>query len=73
MKFPWGKAAKIPPNLSPSADLVEAAANLFHLMREADLLAKGQAGIAFAPIPSHGLGAAINDRLSRSAAPRPKC
>ena len=60
-------------NLSPSADLVEAAANLFHLMREADLLAKGQAGIAFAPIPSHGLGAAINDRLSRSAAPRPKC
>ncbi|HAG27128.1 MAG TPA: translation factor Sua5, partial [Rhodobacter sp.] len=53
--------------------LVEAAANLFHLMREADLLAKGQAGIAFAPIPSHGLGAAINDRLSRSAAPRPKC
>ena len=29
------------------------------------------AGIAVAPIPDHGLGRAINDRLARAAAPRP--
>ncbi|OYU38725.1 MAG: threonylcarbamoyl-AMP synthase [Pseudorhodobacter sp. PARRP1] len=57
-------------NLSPTADLVEAAANLFHMLREADVLA-GQGGqIAIAPIPEHGLGRAINDRLRRAAAPR---
>ncbi len=57
-------------NLSPSGDLIEAAANLFHLLREADALA-GQGGrIAIAPIPEHGLGRAINDRLCRAAAPR---
>jgi L-threonylcarbamoyladenylate synthase len=27
--------------------------------------------IAVAPIPHHGLGEAINDRLQRAAAPRP--
>jgi L-threonylcarbamoyladenylate synthase len=59
-------------NLSPKADLVEAAANLFHMMREADILAQGEALIAFAPIPNVGLGRAINDRLGRSAAPRPQ-
>lgn len=58
-------------NLSPSGDLVEAAANLFHMLREADALA-GEAGvIAIAPIPETGLGRAINDRLRRAAAPRP--
>ena len=31
----------------------------------------GPARIAVAPIPAHGLGAAINDRLRRAAAPRP--
>jgi L-threonylcarbamoyladenylate synthase len=57
-------------NLSENADLIEAAANLFHLLREADGLA-GQGGrIAIAPIPEHGLGRAINDRLRRAAAPR---
>ena len=57
-------------NLSPSGDLVEAAARLFHLLREADRrVAPGQA-IAVAPIPDHGLGRAINDRLRRAAAPR---
>lgn len=57
-------------NLSPSGDLVEAAANLFHMLREADAVA-GQGGrIAVAPIPEHGLGRAINDRLRRAAAPR---
>jgi L-threonylcarbamoyladenylate synthase len=55
--------------LSASGDLVEAAANLFHLLREADLLAQGRV-IAVAPIPETGLGRAINDRLRRAAAPR---
>lgn len=58
-------------SLSPSGDLVEAAANLFHILREADLLAGPDGRIAFAPIPGHGLGRAINDRLTRAAAPRP--
>lgn len=55
-------------NLSPAGDLVEAAANLFgHLHR---LDAMGADGIAVSPIPDTGLGAAINDRLRRAAAPR---
>jgi L-threonylcarbamoyladenylate synthase len=58
-------------NLSPTADPVEAAANLFHTLREADRLAGPQGRIAFAPIPDSGLGCAINDRLRRAAAPRP--
>lgn len=56
-------------NLSPAGDLTEAAANLFaHLHR---LDAMGARAIAIAPIPDHGLGQAINDRLRRAAAPRP--
>lgn len=55
-------------NLSEAGDLIEAAANLFgHLHR---LDRPGQHGIAVAPIPDHGLGRAINDRLRRAAAPR---
>ncbi|WP_116599288.1 L-threonylcarbamoyladenylate synthase [Primorskyibacter marinus] len=54
-------------NLSPSGDLTEAAANLFGHLHTLD--ASGRP-IAVAPIPMHGLGAAINDRLSRAAAPR---
>ncbi|MEO5613359.1 MAG: L-threonylcarbamoyladenylate synthase [Cypionkella sp.] len=57
-------------NLSVSGDLIEAAANLFHLLREADRLALPGQTIAIAPIPEHGLGRAINDRLRRAAAPR---
>jgi L-threonylcarbamoyladenylate synthase len=56
-------------NLSPSGDLVEAAANLFRMLHEID--AGGADIIAVAPIPSTGLGEAINDRLRRAAAPRP--
>jgi L-threonylcarbamoyladenylate synthase len=64
-----GKAAALR-NLSPSADLVEAAANLFaHL---ADLDASGAEAIAVMPIPQHGLGEAINDRLTRAAAREPR-
>ncbi len=59
-------------NLSPSGDLAEAAANLFAQLRAADTLAAriGATRIAVAPIPSDGLGRAINDRLARAAAPR---
>ncbi|SDF29145.1 L-threonylcarbamoyladenylate synthase [Limimaricola pyoseonensis] len=55
-------------NLSPSGDLVEAAANLFSCLHQLD--AMGAERIAVAPIPDHGLGRAINDRLRRAAAPR---
>ena len=54
-------------NLSPAGDLTEAAANLFDHLHQLD--ATGQS-IAVAPIPDHGLGRAINDRLARAAAPR---
>ena len=57
--------------LSATGDLVEAAANLFHLLREADSMAGPGGRIAIAPIPETGLGRAINDRLRRAAAPRP--
>lgn len=53
-------------NLSPSGDLVEAAARLFDLLHAADLARNAR--IAVAPIPETGLGAAINDRLKRAAA-----
>ena len=55
-------------NLSAGGDLVEAAANLFHALRELD--AQGVKKIAVSLIPDHGLGRAINDRLKRAAAPR---
>jgi L-threonylcarbamoyladenylate synthase len=57
--------ASIVRNLSVSADLNEAAAHLFAMLRELD--ASGSAGIAVMPIPEHGLGEAINDRLRRAA------
>lgn len=57
-------------SLSGTGDLVEAAARLFHLLREADRLAGPGGRIAFAPVPDVGLGRAINDRLRRAAAPR---
>jgi L-threonylcarbamoyladenylate synthase len=64
----FGKAPGARFNLSPSGDLTEAAANLFRLLHELD--ATGAKAIAVAPIPDHGLGEAINDRLKRAAAPR---
>jgi len=53
--------------LSETGDLTEAAARLFDLLRRADELGRP---IAVAPVPERGLGAAINDRLRRAAAPR---
>jgi L-threonylcarbamoyladenylate synthase len=54
-------------NLSATADLNEAAANLFAMLHALD--ATGLP-IAVMPIPHAGLGEAINDRLQRAAAPR---
>jgi len=54
-------------NMSTSADLTEAASRLFDLLHIADASEKRL--IAVAPVPTSGLGAAINDRLSRAAAP----
>ncbi|KEJ88769.1 L-threonylcarbamoyladenylate synthase [Sulfitobacter donghicola] len=54
-------------NLSENGDLIEAAANLFGHLHQLD---KMGGPIAVAPIPMHGLGRAINDRLNRAAAPR---
>jgi L-threonylcarbamoyladenylate synthase len=54
-------------NLSAAGDLAEAAANLFAMLRQLDMRFER---IAVAPIPNHGLGEAINDRLERAAAPR---
>jgi L-threonylcarbamoyladenylate synthase len=55
-------------NLSERGDLVEAAANLFSHLRALDTA--GASAIAVTPIPSDGLGEAINDRLKRAAAGR---
>lgn len=59
--------AVVTQNLSDAADLVEAAANLFAMLRSLD--GSGAAAIAVMPIPETGLGRAINDRLRRAAAP----
>ncbi|SDC93443.1 L-threonylcarbamoyladenylate synthase [Belnapia rosea] len=59
-------------NLSEAGDLREAAARLFAGLRWLDTVgtARGCRGIAAMPVPETGLGAAINDRLTRAAAPR---
>lgn len=54
-------------NLSAQRDLAEAASHLFAYLRELD--AAGCTRIAVMPIPEHGLGEAINDRLRRAATP----
>jgi L-threonylcarbamoyladenylate synthase len=55
-------------NLSTSGDLEEAAANLFASLRRLD--DSGAKAIAVMPIPTNGLGEAINDRLRRAAKAR---
>lgn len=55
-------------SLSEDGDLKEAAAKLFSCLTQFDTL--GVKKIAVAPIPTTGLGLAINDRLVRAAAPR---
>jgi L-threonylcarbamoyladenylate synthase len=61
----FGPAPMATLNLSAGADLAEAAANLFAMMRALD--APPHTGIAVMPIPETGLGRAINDRLRRAA------
>ena len=53
------------PNLSPTGNLEEAAANFFAMIRALDT--GDYCGIAVMPIPDSGLGRAINDRLRRAA------
>lgn len=55
-------------DLSAGGDLVEAAARLFAHLRALD--GSGATGIAVVPLPRHGLGEGIRDRLARAAAPR---
>lgn len=59
-------------NLSEVGDLAEAAARLFAGLRWLDAEGRrlGLRGIAAMAVPEAGLGAAINDRLVRAAAPR---
>jgi L-threonylcarbamoyladenylate synthase len=66
--IPGTDAAIAVMNLSTRGDLHEAAANLFGYLRALD--AKAARGIAVMPVPHHGLGEAINDRLRRAAAGR---
>jgi L-threonylcarbamoyladenylate synthase len=55
-------------NLSVAGDLAEAATYLFASLRALDQ--SGASAIAIMPIPNHGLGEAINDRLRRAAKAR---
>src|SRR5216684_3335430 len=64
-RMPGVDAATAVMNLSAHGDLNEAAANLFGYLRALD--AKGARAIAVMPVPHHGLGEAINDRLRRAA------
>jgi L-threonylcarbamoyladenylate synthase len=63
------KGAGVVFQLSAGAELHEAAAQLFEGLRWLDAQIGAQ-GIAVMPVPEYGLGLAINDRLSRAAAPR---
>jgi L-threonylcarbamoyladenylate synthase len=65
---PGMDAAAVVMNLSARGDLQEAAANLFSYLRALD--AKAARAIAVMPVPHHGLGEAINDRLRRAAVGR---
>ncbi|QPF90019.1 L-threonylcarbamoyladenylate synthase [Bradyrhizobium commune] len=67
-RLPGLDAASTVMNLSPTADLDEAAANLFGYLRALD--AKAPRAIAVMAIPEEELGEAINDRLRRAAVAR---
>ena len=66
--MPGAEAAAAVMNLSARSNVDEAAANLFGYLRALDL--RGARAIAVMPIPHHGLGEAINDRLRRAAVGR---
>jgi L-threonylcarbamoyladenylate synthase len=63
--MPGVDAATAVMNLSARGDLNEAATHLFGYLRALD--SKGARAIAVMPVPHHGLGEAINDRLRRAA------
>ncbi|UQE01563.1 L-threonylcarbamoyladenylate synthase [Bradyrhizobium japonicum] len=67
-RLPGLEAAAAVMNLSPAADLDEAATNLFGYLRALD--AKNPRAIAVMAVPEEGLGEAINDRLRRAAVAR---
>ncbi len=56
--------------LSEKQDLFEAASRLFEALHWLDANAANLRRIAVMPIPTHALGLAINDRLTRAAAAR---
>lgn len=64
-ELPGVDSATVVMNLSAHGDVNEAAANLFGYLRALD--ARGARTIAVMPVPHHGLGEAINDRLRRAA------
>lgn len=66
--------AKLVFQLSEHKNLAEAAARLFEALHvlDAQAASHGLTQIAAMPIPHNGLGLAINDRLTRAAAPRDK-
>ncbi len=64
-RVPGVDAATVTINLSAQGDLNEAAANLFGYLRALD--SRRARAIAVMPVPHHGLGEAINDRLRRAA------
>jgi L-threonylcarbamoyladenylate synthase len=66
-RLPGEERAVAKANLSERGDVAEAATRFFAALRMLDAKASV---IAVAPIPDHGLGEAINDRLRRAAAPR---
>ena len=65
---PGMETAAVIMNLSPRSNVVEAATHLFGYLRALD--SKGARMIAVMPVPHHGLGEAINDRLRRAAVGR---
>jgi L-threonylcarbamoyladenylate synthase len=65
---PGTDSATVVMNLSARGDLDEAAANLFGYLRSLDT--RAARAIAVMPVPHHGLGEAINDRLRRAAVGR---
>jgi len=66
--LPGAELAAAVMNLSARGDINEAAANLFGYLRALD--ARAARAIAVMPVPHHGLGEAINDRLRRAAVAR---
>jgi L-threonylcarbamoyladenylate synthase len=65
---PGADSATMVLNLSGRGDVDEAATNLFGYLRALD--SSGARAIAVVPVPHHGLGEAINDRLRRAAVGR---